>query len=190
MKLYHLIFFILLFQFHDGQAQNQPEEERMEGIFDGLSTRVLLNVLMSSDTSGIELKQLLEFKIPIYHPLLKSCRINSKFGNRLHPILKKVKFHSGIDLKASLNQSVYATADGEVIEVGYQAGLGNFIKIKHSLGFETIYGHLSSINIAIKDKVYQGQTIGFCGNTGSSTGVHLHYSVLRFQRFINPLALL
>jgi murein DD-endopeptidase MepM/ murein hydrolase activator NlpD len=101
-----------------------------------------------------------------------------------------VKFHTGIDLKASLNQSVYATADGDVIEIGYQAGLGNFIKIKHLLGFETIYGHLNNINVAINDKVYQGQAIGFCGSTGSSTGVHLHYSVLRFKGFINPLGVM
>jgi murein DD-endopeptidase MepM/ murein hydrolase activator NlpD len=107
-----------------------------------------------------------------------------------HPILKKRKFHAGIDWDARLNQSVYATADGEVIEVGYHSGVGNFIRIKHSLGFETIYGHLSSINIAIKDKIFQGQTIGFCGSTGMATGVHLHYEVLRFKQFVNPLGML
>ena len=188
MKIYYTIIILMLLKFHD--AYSQEQQRQMEGIFEGLSTSALMNVLASSDTADIALQAFLAFKIPMYHPLLKSCRINSTFGNRIHPIFKKVKFHSGIDMAASLNQSVYATADGEVVEVGYQSGLGNYIRIKHLLGFETIYGHLNGIIVRLNDSIYQGQTIGFCGSTGNSTGIHLHYSILRFKRFINPLGMM
>jgi murein DD-endopeptidase MepM/ murein hydrolase activator NlpD len=160
----------------------------MEQVLESMSTYELVDLLRQhgSDSTMQGIRQQLEFKIPIFHPLSK-LRLTSSYGNRVHPIEGKVKFHNGIDIAARYNQPVYATADGQVIELGYQAGLGNFIKIKHLLGFETVYGHLNGFAIQLHATVYQGQTIGFCGSTGNSTGVHLHYSVLRFKGYLNPL---
>lgn len=194
MKIYTILIIIVVLNCYDGFSQIKSEGERVqiEDVFQAVSTATLLELVTSSDTSITisRLQRLLEFKIPVYHPILKSQRITSVFGNRLHPMFRKIRFHNGLDIAACFNQSVFATADGEVISVGYESGLGNFVKIKHSLGFETVYGHLNAVNVDVSNRVYQGQIIGFCGSTGNSTGVHLHYSVLRFKRFINPLGLL
>lgn len=177
--IFSISFFIFFFKNEIYCQHYEPEIE------DLLTTSQLID-LMKRDSI---IHDKLEFKIPIYDPLSK-IRLTSNFGNRIHPIYRKIKFHNGIDISANYKQPAYATADGQVIDLGYQTGLGNFVRIKHLLGFETVYGHLDSFSTELYANVYQGQTIGFCGSTGNSTGVHLHYSVLRFKGYLNPLILI
>lgn len=123
-------------------------------------------------------------------PLKNPFAITSGFGIRKHPISGAVKSHNGIDIKASF-ENVYAVMDGIVSDVGWDyKGGGNFIKIKHFGRFETAYLHLSDIYYKKGDIVKAGYIIARSGNTGNSTGPHLHFAVKEFGQFINPLIFL
>lgn len=123
-------------------------------------------------------------------PLKNSFAITSGFGIRKHPIFGNVKSHNGIDIKASY-ENVYAVMDGIVSDVGWDyKGGGNFIKIKHFGRFETAYLHLSDTYYKKGDIVKAGYIIARSGNTGNSTGPHLHFAVREFGQFINPLIFL
>lgn len=123
-------------------------------------------------------------------PLKNSFAITSGFGIRKHPIFGNVKSHNGIDIKASY-ENVYAVMDGIVSDAGWDyKGGGNFIKIKHFGRFETAYLHLSDTYYKKGDTVKAGYIIARSGNTGNSTGPHLHFAVKEFGQFINPLIFL
>ena len=115
-------------------------------------------------------------------------KITSPFGMRVHPISGKVKGHTGIDLKASIGTPVRATANGTVTKAEYYSGYGKYICINHSSTLKTAYAHLSKINVRPGQHVMQGQIIGYTGNTGYSSGPHLHYEVIKGGKFINPLS--
>jgi len=116
-------------------------------------------------------------------------RISSYFGMRLHPILHKWRMHDGIDYVNKIGTPVHSVADGKIIYKGWIKGYGKVVKIKHKNGYITIYAHLHSWPRAIyKGKwVKQGQIIGYLGNSGLSTGPHLHFGVMHNGRWINPL---
>ncbi|WP_290704591.1 peptidoglycan DD-metalloendopeptidase family protein [Amphritea sp.] len=119
---------------------------------------------------------------------IHGLRINDGFGMRMHPIRKARVMHNGIDFKAKVGTPVYATADGAVEYAGFNkaSGFGNLIIIQHGLGFKTYYAHLSKLKIKSGSYVSKGQLIGLSGNTGASTGPHLHYEVRHLYRAINP----
>ena len=127
-----------------------------------------------------------EFSLPIKTD--KKLIIASEFGMRLHPILKTEKMHNGIDLKAKTGTPVYATITGEVIFAGKEGGYGNLIKIKNNSGYETRFAQLQDIHVTIGEKVTFKTRIGSVGNTGASTGPHLHYELLKDGKYINPKA--
>uniref|UniRef100_A0A7C5V6X2 Peptidase M23 n=1 Tax=Caldicellulosiruptor owensensis TaxID=55205 RepID=A0A7C5V6X2_9FIRM len=110
-------------------------------------------------------------------PLEGYYGITSYFGMRFHPILKKNKMHTGIDIAAPYGASVLAAADGDVILAGWVSGYGKTIIIDNGSGISTLYAHLSSINVAVGQKVKKGEIIGYVGSTGYSTGPHLHFEV-------------
>ncbi|TGK01541.1 LysM peptidoglycan-binding domain-containing protein [Leptospira langatensis] len=112
-------------------------------------------------------------------PLAEEGRISSKYGKRKDPFTKKDTFHGGIDLAAEEGTPVYASADGIVSFSGTKGGYGSLIVLKHSLGYETKYGHLSKLMVDPGTKVKKGQLIGKVGMTGRATGFHLHFEVLR-----------
>lgn len=118
-------------------------------------------------------------------------RITSHFSySRRHPILKKYRPHFGIDYAAPMGTPVSASADGVVIDKGYDKGSGNFVKIQHKNGrFVTLYGHLSRFGEGVNKgvRVKQKQIIGYVGRTGLATGPHLHYSFYDNGRPVNPL---
>lgn len=118
---------------------------------------------------------------------LRGGRLSSTFGYRIHPITKKKKFHSGVDLAAQYATTVHATADGTVIFAGNTRGYGKKVVVAHRYGFVTCYAHLTYIYTVIGRRVKKGQCIGFVGSTGLSTGNHLHYEVIKNKVFINPL---
>lgn len=112
--------------------------------------------------------------------------ITSPFGFRNHPILGGRKMHNGIDLGANY-EKVYAVLDGVISEAGWDYnGGGNYIKIRHSNRFETSYLHLSAVYYRVGEPVKAGYIIGKSGNSGNSTGSHLHFAVKEFGNFINP----
>lgn len=117
-----------------------------------------------------------------------SCHtITSYFGWRIHPITGVNKYHSGVDIGASYGATVIAADSGTVITAGWVSGYGNCIVISHGNGVSTLYGHLSSIAVSSGQSVSQGQTIGYVGSTGNSTGPHLHWEVTVNGERQNPL---
>ena len=120
---------------------------------------------------------------------LDGARISSHFGMRRHPILGYSRMHRGIDFAAPRGTPVYAAGDGVVEEAGRLGAYGNYIRIRHRGGYQTAYAHLWKFRAGIgKGRfVRQGETIGFVGSTGRSTGAHLHYEILKYSRRRDPL---
>ena len=122
----------------------------------------------------------------IVMPLNREISITSPYGTRMHPIFGASKFHNGIDLAANY-ENVYSVLDGIVTETGWDNnGGGNYIKVNHFNRFETAYLHLSEIYYRVGDFVKAGFIIAKSGNSGNSTGPHLHFSVKEFGQSINP----
>jgi len=117
---------------------------------------------------------------------IKALRVSDGFGMRYHPIKKVRTMHKGIDYKASTGTAVYAPADGVVVAVERRNGSGKFIKISHNFGFETSYSHLNKYKVKVGEYVHKGQKIAESGNTGKSTGPHLHYELLYLSKAIDP----
>ncbi len=122
-------------------------------------------------------------------PIGKPARgyISSYYGYRRDPFTGKRAFHSGIDIVARYGSPVRATADGVVYRVGYARALGRYVKIRHKHGFMTVYGHLRKYVVKRGERVKKGDIIGYVGNTGRSTGPHVHYEIRRWGRSLNPL---
>jgi hypothetical protein len=114
-------------------------------------------------------------------------RLSSYFGKRHDPYTGKIVPHLGVDISANRGTRVYAPADGVVIQSKPQYGLGKVVTIDHGYGFRTVYGHLNSIAVLPGQKVKRGDLIAFVGNTGRSTGPHLHYEVHVNGNPVNPL---
>ncbi len=115
-------------------------------------------------------------------------RFGSPFGMRMHPILKVMKMHEGIDFTASRGTKVFATADGSVTQASMTGGgYGNKIVIDHGYGYETLYGHLYKILVEPGQKVKRGDVIGLVGSTGLSVCPHLHYEVIVNRKKVNPV---
>ena len=121
---------------------------------------------------------------------LKYSRISSGFSNaRMHPVLKIVRPHHGVDYAAPTGTPVVAIGDGTVTKAAYSGGAGHMVKIKHNSNYETAYLHLSKYGAGIKAgaRVKQGQVIGYVGSTGLSTGPHLDFRFYKNGHPVNPL---
>lgn len=114
------------------------------------------------------------------------ARVSSGFGMRLHPLLGFMRFHRGIDLKASWGAPIVAAADGRVAMAGWGGGHGRQVRLAHAGGIATSYSHMSRIAASPGQMVRQGQVIGYVGSSGLSTGPHVHYEVSRNGRPVNP----
>lgn len=121
-------------------------------------------------------------------PLQSFRRVSSNFGYRVHPIAGYRKMHQGMDFSASTGTPIIAPADGVVVEARRWGGYGNWIRLRHANGLETGYAHMSRYAAGMRagQRVTQGQVIGYVGNTGNSTGPHLHYEMWRNGQRINP----
>ena len=118
---------------------------------------------------------------------VKSGKITSKFGNRNHPVLKSVKFHRGVDIAVSLGTPVYAGIKGIVTFAGKRGNYGNLVEIEGNDGIKVRYAHLNSIDVVTGQKVSDGEKVAETGNTGMSTGPHLHYEIIIDENPVNPL---
>ena len=134
-------------------------------------------------------KQKMVKAIPSIQPINNRdlTRIASGFGMRMHPIYKILKMHQGMDFTAPIGTEIYATGDGVVEKVGWTGGYGKTIMINHGYGYKTRYAHCSKYKCKKGQKVNRGDLIGYVGNTGQSTGPHLHYEVFKNKRQINPV---
>jgi murein DD-endopeptidase MepM/ murein hydrolase activator NlpD len=118
---------------------------------------------------------------------LKYTRITSPFGMRYHPILHKMRMHDGIDFVNKVGTPIHSVADGKVVYKGWIRGYGNSVKVKHRNGYMSLYAHLKGFGDIKKGKwIKQGTIIGYLGNTGLSTGPHLHFGVMHNGKWINP----
>ena len=120
-------------------------------------------------------------KIPFANPLKSAYRYTSGYGRRWG------RMHYGTDFAAPHGTPIYASADGVVVHAGWASGYGRLVKIKHEFGYETRFGHLSKIRVNVGQKVSRGERIGDMGNTGRSTGTHLHYEIRINGNAINPM---
>ncbi len=122
-------------------------------------------------------------------PLPKGT-LTSSFGVRANPFTGHPTFHAGIDLAAPMGTEVYAARDGSVEETGFNSVYGNFVRLDHGDGYETIYGHLSKVLISLHQQVQSGTILGRVGSTGQSTGPHLHFEIRRKGSPEDPVPLL
>jgi len=128
-------------------------------------------------------------KLPKILKPLKYKYISSSYSNhRFHPILKKYMHHNGIDFVAKKNTKILSVLSGTIIKIGWNGSYGKYIKIKHSNGIVTEYAHLNKYAKGMRKWkiVKQGQLIGYLGNTGRSTGPHLHFGVKKGKKFVDP----
>lgn len=121
-------------------------------------------------------------KLPLAMPVTANFRYTSGFGRRWG------RMHEGIDMAGPVGTPIQATGDGVVTFAGRSGAYGNLIKISHELGTETRYAHLNRIHVKVGDRVSQGERIGDMGNTGRSTGPHLHYEVRMNGRAVDPMS--
>ena len=128
--------------------------------------------------------------IPAIQPVANKDlkRMTSGYGYRIHPIYKTRKMHYGMDFSAKVGTEIYATGDGVISKVKRsKRGYGNYVKINHGFGYETLYAHMSKYIVKKGQKVKRGEVIGYVGNTGISTAPHLHYKVRKDNKKINPV---
>ncbi|WP_108651274.1 peptidoglycan DD-metalloendopeptidase family protein [Dongshaea marina] len=161
-------------ELREQEKKAQPDSHEVELRLQNLATDSVLRAVM------LEL-------IPSGKPL-EYRYASSKFGMRENPITKKRERHPGIDLVASMGTPIYAPADGvvEYMRRG-KKGYGNFMILNHSFGFTTLYGHLSKFNVSYGKFVHKGDLIAWSGNSGDSTGPHLHYEVRFLSRVLDPV---
>jgi murein DD-endopeptidase MepM/ murein hydrolase activator NlpD len=119
------------------------------------------------------------------HPL-PGGELTSPFGARMNPITAVYGFHGGADFAAPEGTAVLASRGGRVAEVGDDPVLGTYLVVEHSGGFQTLYGHLSSIAVSLNDRVRSGMIIGAVGSTGMVTGSHLHFEIRQHGRSRDP----
>lgn len=122
--------------------------------------------------------------MPLGRPI--KGQISSGFGNREDPLNEQKAFHEGVDIRGNKGEKVHATADGVVAKAFNNGGYGNYVEIDHGNGYHTVFAHLQSFLVKPGERVKQGQIIGQVGNTGRSTGPHLHYEILLNGKPINP----
>ena len=126
--------------------------------------------------------------IPAIQPVANKDlnRIASGWGWRYDPIYFTRRFHEGMDFTAPVGTDIFVTGNGTISEAGWQQGYGNCVKVNHGFGYETFYAHMSEINVGVGQSVTRGEVIGLVGNTGKSTGPHLHYEVHYKGQVMNP----
>ncbi|WP_149586649.1 M23 family metallopeptidase [Tabrizicola flagellatus] len=150
-----------------------PEEVRANAILGGLDR--------------MNMYRIAAFKLPFAMPVKDAFRWTSGFGYRRDPKGAGTRMHEGTDMAGSYGTPIYATADGVVIHAGWDNGYGRLVKIRHDFGVETRYAHLSQIRVEVGQRVSRGDRIGDMGNSGRSTGTHLHYEIRLSGAPINPM---
>lgn len=164
--------------------------ENIEGMFGienkGDDNKTLMERVDIASITASQKKLMLD-SIPSGKPVQHNG-LSSGFGNRIHPTLNRPEFHPGVDLRVPLGTQVFATADGvvEMARKDNDSGYGVLVILRHNYGFRTTYGHLSKVSVQEGDFVKKGDLIAQSGNTGLSSGPHLHYEVRFLYTTLNP----
>ncbi len=153
-------------------AQGALETKRANGVLQNLQT--------------MDLYRLAAQKVPMGLPLKTSFRYSSPFGWRSDPFTGARDFHPGQDMAGAYGSPVYSTADGIITNAGWINGYGRTIIVQNAFGIQTLYGHLSQIRVHVGQRVSRGQRIGDMGDSGRSTGTHLHYEIRVGGKPVNP----
>lgn len=175
------------------QQSSRSVSDRMKETSDKLARLEKLedNLIKESNDIAKKIKELSTRKTytggTMVWPLPSNHNAGSKFGMRPHPILKKKKMHTGIDIGGKTGASIVAANKGTVIIAGYTSGYGNRVVIDHGGGITTLYAHCSKILVKVGQEVNAGQTIAKVGSTGLSTGPHLHFEVRVKGDPVDPL---
>lgn len=144
---------------------------------------------LPKDISNKKESEQTRYPLSVSYPLRQSkLHVSSPYGVRMHPTLKVRKMHNGVDLRASY-EPVYAMLPGTVVKTGYDAVSGNFVTLQHA-SMRVSYCHLSVIGVKKGTSVYAGQPLGISGNTGRSTGPHLHLTLRVSEKTCDPMLLL
>lgn len=155
--------------------------KRLHESIDKLSRKIYIESKSLDEVANLaQNKQKMFASIPAIQPVANRQLISlvSGFGMRIHPVYKVRRMHQGIDFSAQIGAPIYATADGTILKVEYSfTGYGNMVEIDHGFGYKTRYAHMHGFAVRIGQKVKRGELIGYVGNTGLSTGPHLHYEV-------------
>jgi len=180
---------------HDSEAiqlvqETKDDFEEIRSLLDEMVNSIPLTITEAKKASSLQAKKLLAEKAQrapeVMWPTLSKV-ISSSFGYRTDPFKGSSAFHAGIDIAGNSGDPVFAAKDGVVLTVEQKGARGKYIIIKHEDGLETWYLHLSGMNVSPGDKVKKGQKIGLLGNTGRSTGPHLHFQVVKQNKPVNPL---
>ncbi len=134
---------------------------------------------------GIPRRILSGSPVPLVWPY-DDVEITSPYGFRLHPVLKTVKYHRGLDFARALGTEVYAIGEGRVVKCVFHAAFGNMVEVDHGNGLISQYAHLSEILVTPDDLVMPGTLIGLTGSTGRSTGAHLHLGIIAGGHSVDP----
>ena len=158
--------------------------EKVLGVEDDANEKIESRLDTAAITSSVRVVMLNQ--IPNGKPV-KEGRISSGYGKRVHPVTGKVKFHRGQDFAVNVGTAIYAPADG-VVEVTRPSnqGSGNYLRLQHSFGFTSSYSHMSKFKVHMGDFVQKGDLIGYSGNTGLTSGPHLHYEIRFVGRSLDP----
>ncbi len=172
------------------KAQGGPKEDRnLDEVVESSTSKSIdddfANLQFSNEIDYLMVLERLAQALPFNRPM-KNYYISSTFGVRVDPITHRYTHHSGLDFVGVSNEKIISPSGGKVILAGRFSDYGNAVVIDHGYGITTRYGHLSSIKVKAGDNVKQGQVIAFQGNTGRSTGAHLHYEVRYKNIPLNP----
>lgn len=159
----------------------QQKEDRLAVFTQKLSTQSTNNVITLSSSGSYVGNGMLAVR-----PITSSARMSSGFGYRVHPVTGKTQFHKGMDFAAPIGTPIYATGNGVVTFSGWGTGYGRYVEIDHGNGTMTRYPHTSANYVSVGDTVSANQHIADVGNTGRSTGAHLHYEVRQNGQAVNP----
>lgn len=175
--------------FHDQQFISSGSPDELDTTTEQMIEKLVLQIDRENEkigrtkSSGGSGKSIIA-SMPSIKPV--EGNISSEFGMREHPILKRMLFHAGTDFSAPVGSKVSATADGTVHYSGFEKGYGKQVIIDHGNGYQTVYAHLSKAFVRQGQHVRRGDIIAFSGNTGLSTGPHLHYEVRKDNVVVNP----
>lgn len=183
-------------EYNDSKYEIYKDMEYADEIISGwrsidrLTRKLYYASLSLDDTQDLaENKEEFSTVIPAIWPIdrTKLKYVSSLYGMRMHPRYGTWRMHEGVDLAAPKGTPVYATGNAVVLRAGWQPGYGYLIELNHGFGYKTRYGHLSKMYVDVGDSVTRGQVIADVGNTGVSSGAHLHYEVRFRDHTVNPI---
>ena len=160
-------------------------KQTKQSIANSLETAPGLQTRLEKTRNSVQQYQTLLATTPTFWPTV-STRITSHFGSRKDPFTGRVKYHGGLDVGGEVGDPIYAAADGKVTDAGVSKSRGNYVIISHPSGLQSHYMHLNAVSTTTGAKVKQGEVIGELGNTGRSTGPHLHFEIVKDGVLVDP----